>query len=516
MPFLNTRSLHGKFLLILLPATLVISLFVIGVFSILTVGRFESELLQKQQALSQSVAVVMAEPLWNYQYEVLQQIAQTVLTDKDLVGIKVLDEGRHEVLTLLPEPIDPAWMEVTQPIIYHNAHIQQQAGQLILVYSHHRLEQMLWQRVGQDILLLGILIVGLFAGSWIISRYVVRKPLDRMLHAMHQSQAVGALQPVYWHSDDEIGELITQYNQLQMQLAAKEGQLLASRARYHALYHNTPALMLSIGADGHIQDVSDYLCQAFALERGALLSSTFWQYQTGDDAYQVRKQLQRSFANQLTVRDVKMSFKLAQGEIDVLLTAVPEYSESNQYVGHLVVLSDVTQLHTAYRQIERQANEDSLTQLANRHYFQNLVNQAFSNMETPVLTLFFIDLDGFKAINDSEGHLVGDKLLVLVTKRMSHIVQEQGLLARIGGDEFAIVLEGSHTDHQINQLSQDLLGQVAQPYNIDGITVRISASIGIAQSPEDCANPIELIRFADIAMYQAKKNGKNAVCYYGH
>ena len=484
----------------------------IGVFAFFTIERFEQELQKKEQALLVSLAQVLGEPLWNYQYEALRQLVSAAMTDPDIVQIRILDEGGNEVLVRGAVPERERIDQRRQSIFYHNAHIKQSTGTLEISFGRQRLSKALRERVLQELILIVLMSTGFLVCVLLISRYVIQKPLEELLQAMNQSQLKGRLQPVTWKSDDEIGYIIQQYNQVQESLNAKDYQLKMSRARYRTLYHHTPALMLSVDAQGQVQEVSDYFCSELGFQQGQILGTFIWRYLDDKTDPNVRHQIEQALLREDRIREQHACFKLPAGTIDVLITAVPQYDEQQHYQGHLLVLSDITQLNQAYRVIERQANVDHLTGLANRNHFQRHIDRFFAENQTPQLSLLFIDLDGFKQVNDSKGHLIGDQLLVVVAKRMLSVVHSDAMVARLGGDEFAVLVDDSHLGLSAAELSlnlellgESILQQLAMPFKIGGYELKISASIGIACAPMHATNAVELLRYADIAMYQAKK-----------
>ncbi len=522
----SVRSLHSKFFLSLMPIVLGIALMTIGVFAFLSIERFESQLQEKEKALSAALAQVLGEPLWNYQYETLVQLVDAAMIDPDIVQIRILDEGGNEVLVkgkiMDHERID----QRSQGIFYHNAHIQQNAGMLQISFGRQRLREELWGRVLQELVLVVLMSAGFLVCVLVISRYVIHKPLSELLQAMNQSQVKGVLQPVRWRSDDEIGYIIHQYNLMQESLSAKDLQLELSRSRYRTLYHSTPALMLSVDAKGRVLEVSDYFCKELGFAPEQVVGTLLWRYLDSSisvqgDTTQVHATIEQALAKEEVIRELKTCFHLPRGSIDVLITAVPQYGEHHEYQSHLLVLSDITQLNQAYQLIERQANVDHLTGLANRNRFQRDIDRYFVEQRQPKLSLLFIDLDGFKQVNDTRGHLVGDQLLIVVAKRMLNVVPSDFLVARLGGDEFAILIDDSKQDLDLmalslnlEQLGESILQQVAMPFKIAGHELCISASIGIACAPMHATDSVELLQYADIAMYQAKRQGKNAFAFY--
>ena len=162
------------------------------------------------------------------------------------------------------------------------------------------------------------------------------------------------------------------------------------------------------------------------------------------------------------------------------------------------------------------ANYDELTGLGNRHLFLDRLNQVVqrSLRTRKPSAMLFLDLDGFKNINDTLGHECGDELLVLVGLKLQEIVRKQDTVSRFGGDEFCIILEdvgsGENADRVLSKI-QDIFDS---PFNIRGHQLYISASIGVVMIPDDGEDSISLLRFSDIAMYQAKRLGSNQYQFY--
>ncbi len=202
-------------------------------------------------------------------------------------------------------------------------------------------------------------------------------------------------------------------------------------------------------------------------------------------------------------------------------------STVNRHHGGLIFNSrDVTERVRLQAQLQHNAEHDPLTDLPNRALFTQRVRQALSGRRacdrgvalrnTAVL---FIDLDGFKAVNDTIGHQAGDELLVQAARRLQDTVRQGDTAARLGGDEFAALIAGDHTrdrttrEQHLFELADRLRAALSQPYAIDGNDVRVAASIGVAFA-EPGIGEGELLRNADLAMYRAKASGKGRVELY--
>jgi diguanylate cyclase (GGDEF)-like protein/PAS domain S-box-containing protein len=162
------------------------------------------------------------------------------------------------------------------------------------------------------------------------------------------------------------------------------------------------------------------------------------------------------------------------------------------------------------------AYHDSLTGLPNRAMFLNLLRQAVehSKAQHTLMALMFIDLDRFKPVNDELGHQIGDLVLVAVSNRLKAAVRKTDVVARIGGDEFAVIENGLADIKPVEALARELILRLGKPYRLDHHEVSIGASIGVAIYPSDGGDASLLLKRADVAMYQAKENGRNHYCFY--
>jgi diguanylate cyclase (GGDEF)-like protein len=161
--------------------------------------------------------------------------------------------------------------------------------------------------------------------------------------------------------------------------------------------------------------------------------------------------------------------------------------------------------------LSHQATHDSLTGVPNRRAFDVHLRKmhAKARRASKKYAVLFMDLDGFKEINDTYGHTVGDKLLVQVTKQFLYVIREYDFIARLGGDEFALVVDYFETKQELEQLALRIIDILEPPILIEGKKIKIGVSIGIAIYPEDAKDIVSLLGIADSAMYLAKKSGRN-------
>ncbi|MCG7532736.1 EAL domain-containing protein [Psychrobium sp. MM17-31] len=187
--------------------------------------------------------------------------------------------------------------------------------------------------------------------------------------------------------------------------------------------------------------------------------------------------------------------------------------EIEAYVG---LFSDITKRKKAEDKIYHQANYDALTGLANRNMFSDRLVHALdvASHNQSKLALLFIDLDGFKQVNDNLGHSQGDILLQQVSERITACVTSSNMVSRLGGDEFAIIFTEPAEVDTVEDITNDIIQEIARPYDLNGHKAYITASIGIAVCPDDGDNAEELLTKADSAMYKAKANGRNKFQFF--
>jgi diguanylate cyclase (GGDEF)-like protein/PAS domain S-box-containing protein len=195
----------------------------------------------------------------------------------------------------------------------------------------------------------------------------------------------------------------------------------------------------------------------------------------------------------------------------------PRIARDGTFLGYRGVGRDITESVLTRERIASLAYSDPLTGLANRTSLGPALDQAVerSRRRGSRLAGVFIDLDGFKQVNDLYGHDAGDRFLVEVARRLRASVRASDVVARLGGDEFFVLLEEVQDEAAVENVVRKLIGEAVRPYDVaDGGEVRVSASIGVSLFPDNAGDAASLIKYADAAMYSAKQAGKNGYCFY--
>lgn len=205
-------------------------------------------------------------------------------------------------------------------------------------------------------------------------------------------------------------------------------------------------------------------------------------------------------------------------QIPISYTSSSICNDDGQPGDRIYAAQNITERRKAERRIRYLARIDALTKIPNRMQFQHLLQRAIARARrsNKSLCLFYIDVDKFKDINDTFGHLAGDTALETVAERLTSALPRDAVVGRLAGDEFAVIVSKLDADARpvLDKLAQTVLDRLADPFFVQGHEVFMTASMGIAFYPSDARNVIDLIRNADAALYHSKKNGGNIFSYY--
>lgn len=273
--------------------------------------------------------------------------------------------------------------------------------------------------------------------------------------------------------------------------------------------------LVTIGFDGKITSANHAVEQVTGFSRQDLIGSDFCDCFV--DLQEARNVYKKVFNNGSVV-NYPLTMRHVSGKtIDVLYNATVYYDENGNIQGVFAAARDITERKVMEDQIRHLAFYDQLTNLPNRRklfeYLEACVK--LSKRENKQFAVFMMDLDKFKAVNDTLGHLAGDDLLKQVAIRIPKCLRESDMVARLGGDEFVIVLTNVEKVDYAAQIATKIIQTLTQPFELsDGNVVQIGASIGISFYPQHSERYEKLINFADIALYKAKENGRGCYAFY--
>ncbi|MEM7216346.1 MAG: EAL domain-containing protein, partial [Pseudomonadota bacterium] len=291
------------------------------------------------------------------------------------------------------------------------------------------------------------------------------------------------------------------------ELKAQANRIIASR--FDTALENVRHGVAMFTRDGKITVANERFLTLAGLDGADIIGSDVSILNTaGDMANQKDAFSGRIKAYLNSSKSQKFNFHLPGGR-----TIEADYNSMDE--GGVVVLSDITERMISEKAIKDLANFDALTKLPNRRYFISEINRKMmNNGHLKPCTMFFIDLDKFKEVNDTLGHSVGDKLLKVVAGRLGAALTKEDLICRFGGDEFIVVVPGATDFERCSQLAEDLISKFTEPVEVDHHIITIGASIGIACAPQDGDNAEDLLQFTDVALYDAKAKGRGTYTFY--
>ena len=216
------------------------------------------------------------------------------------------------------------------------------------------------------------------------------------------------------------------------------------------------------------------------------------------------------------VRNFEFARRFGEDMRYFTVSGEPRFTSSGAFQGYRGVGRDTTELALARERMSSLAFTDPLTGLANRASFDASLEQAVhrARRRASTIALLYIDLDGFKQVNDAHGHDTGDAVLIETGRRLRKHLRANDLIARHGGDEFLVVLEDLPDLRPVETVARKLLAELGRPYALAGREVAVTASVGISVLPDDAADAAALLKHADTAMYAAKQAGKNTMSFY--
>ena len=364
-------------------------------------------------------------------------------------------------------------------------------------------------------ILLAAVLLALLAGlaGW---RVVLRllQPLERLRRQVHeigrQRLDIGALQI---ERRDEIGDLSRDFYSLVAEREIAEAQTRDSERRLKLLTDHVPVVIVYIDREHRYQFINATFEKWFGRSHKESMMQSIRDV-LGEEAYQLREAyLQRAFAGEEVEYEFTIDGEGEAGRRAFQTSYVPDVGESGAVEGVYGLIHEITKTKAVHTALQFAAATDTLTGIANRRRFDEQLVQSMqrTRVARAPMALAYLDIDRFKAINDSLGHKTGDEVLKEFAARLVRSVRASDLVARLAGDEFVIIFEGVNGAAEVRQIGAKIIDAIRQPFELASGPLPVTTSVGIAVFREGALTPAQLLDLADQALYAAKGQGRDGV-----
>ncbi|VVC76967.1 Phytochrome-like protein cph2 [Aquicella siphonis] len=296
-----------------------------------------------------------------------------------------------------------------------------------------------------------------------------------------------------------------------------ETRLHEEQRRFQAVfeYGNTCIAMLSI--EGRFLRVNKAFCDLLGYEQDDVHAMNFYYLVNQNELNNLQINMQHLMDDTLSVYQGELECYKKNGEtvwIKATLALIRDYDENPKY--YILQAENITQQKNSEDRLRHMAYHDPLTSLANRNKLEQYINHllATASRQQHCFALLFLDLDGFKNINDTIGHEAGDTLLQVIAERLRNTVRNTDMVARLGGDEFVVLVTDVKITDSVAMIAKKILDSILQGIIIKGQDIYITTSIGISIYPYDGLSLPSLMKCADLALYRAKEHGRNNYQFY--
>ena len=539
----DTKSLSARFLWTALPIIGISTVALFLIFGLMSFRALEHELLHKIEQTADINSEVLATPFWYLEtgdadsilrrcgsawtratYADTQNIdnaLRVMVQDTDIVAVVARDSDGTEFCRRGLEadrlngfdPISRRLYDVVSRRVYFTYNdTRRDVGELEIHFTKNRIHEWVEKRTYFNMALLVLLLIAAAASFFIANRRSIKAPLDLLLQSVRMSKDGRTRKPIDWHSQDELGQLIQEYNEMvQLQTDAQE-QTHAKQALLEATFHNMRQSICVLNEDLEVLVWNEQYQQMFGfpddfLRVGAPITDLIrFNAERGEYGNIGAEEAIDDWVTTIRRGEPYVTERIRPNNRVILVEINPMPQG-----GHIAVYTDITERKQVEARMRHMALHDALTGLPNRTLFTDRLHHAVSSARrhNQGVAVMFIDLDRFKDVNDTFGHDIGDMLIQEMGRRLAEVIRDSDTAARLGGDEFAVIQNDVEKIEDVVVLAERIITEITRPFSVLGHMLHTTASIGLTLFPEDTDNPEQLLKNADIAMYVAKAKGRN-------
>lgn len=346
-------------------------------------------------------------------------------------------------------------------------------------------------------------------------------PLNKLQHVMSAIQEDGDLsRRVDLKSRDEIGRMGDAFNALADSLQASVEQVRAGQEQLRLaaeVFVSSAEAIVITDVDNNIMQVNRAFTQITGYSAEEVIGKNPRILKSGEQGPEFYKEMWETLLSTGAWQGEVMDRRKSGEVYPKWLSIAVVRNEQGEITNYIALFTDITERRASFERIQQLAHFDALTELPNRTLLNQHIEQSIltAKRNRNRMALLFLDLDGFKGVNDTMGHHAGDMLLREVSVRLKGCVRETDMVSRLGGDEFVVVMSAINKSEDAAKVAQKIIVSLGEPFQIEGYAVNIGTSIGISIYPDDADESDALKKFADAAMYEVKQAGKNHYRFHG-
>ena len=523
-------GLGVKVLIPALAVSVVGAMLLFGWFTKEFAKQSEEDLHSRLRTFTATQAAELAEEIWTFDQNSIDRLFRSYTCNSDLLEATLLDGAGNRLARVegVTPPRPFRTLAHTQDISWKSGGETYHIGRLEVVYHDHAIRANMIARRVADLMTLLVIVLLLIAATGLAIQLQIGAPLRRLDRSLNRNAANGSREPLVWTSRDEIGDVVASYNALLAEVdrkthyledvnAALEHENCQRRQAEEKLRLAAKALKNSregiviTDKDGRIQyvnpafrDITGYEADEVMGLESTILNSARHPSDFHED---ISKQLAAWGHWSGEIWNKRKTGEDHPNWLNIS-AVVNSAGETTHYVA---LFHDITEYKQQRDVIEFHAYHDALTGLPNRLLFDDRLSLAMAHARRRghKVALLFIDLDNFKNINDNLGHDLGDMVLKKLAARLRKVLRTEDTLSRLGGDEFTIILPEIKGIEEPAMVSERIFEALHRPFRHGKKEIPCGASIGIGLYPDDGRDAGELVRSADLAMYRAKRLGRN-------
>ena len=520
------KSLLAKTLALIGVASGLVAVLLILVTLEITQQRAERLAIQRLDELIESTRSMASAACFANDAALARETANAFVKNSDVYSIVIRSDGKLLAESVRSGSIVHAKSHPLNRTLYSPFDQNDKVGEIVVEPNWTEIRRKASDEMLYTALIMTLIAIGIVGVIALVIIKLVIKPVNAISDKLHSiNPSKGEILPIPQnHASNELGQLVGDVNDLVGRLRASlqvEHELNLQRVVNERLrlaaevFENSQEGIMITDSENRIVSVNRAFSEVTGYEQGEVIGQSPMNFASTRQDSTFYSRMWDTIQKAGHWRGELWNCRKGGEVVPYFYSISSVKDKGGTPINYVAIFSDISERKESEKRIEQLAHFDQLTGLPNRvllqDHFRIALSMAHRNNEK--LSVLFFDLDHFKKINDSLGHSIGDQLLKDVSRRIMTIVREEDTVSRLGGDEFIVILPRTDADGAAI-VAEKLIKVISAPYQIQAQELLTTLSVGIAVYPDDGTDMEELSKSADIAMYQAKQNGRNRACFF--